>query len=69
MNTSTSVQLSRFKEPQIETSKVTEGHSVPEEVLFECSFLIIESVLLFFEMLFNKPFSIIVEMLKNEGFI
>ena len=64
MDASTSVQLSRFEQPEIVPCKVTEWHGVPEQVFLKTfSLFFILNVLLYESSL------VVVEMLENELFV
>ena len=67
MNTTSPVQLCRFEEPQVISCEMTEGHSVSEKVFLQCPLVVVESVLLLFEMLLDETSPVVVEVLKDKS--
>lgn len=48
---------------------MTEGHRVPEEVLFQCTLLIVQRIFLLLEVLLDKPLSVVIEVFEYEGLV
>jgi len=46
---------------------MTEGHSVSEKVFLQCPLVVVESVLLLFEMLLDETSPVVVEVLKDKS--
>lgn len=69
MNPAASVQLSRLKEPQVKSGKMTERHGVPKEILFQRTFLIVQSIFFFFEVLFDETSPVVIEVFEYEGLV
>lgn len=69
MNTTTPVQLSRFKEPQVISGEMTKGHGVSEKVFFQGSLVVVKSVLFFFQVLLNETSPVVVEVLKDKSLV
>ena len=67
MDSSPSVQLRRLQQPEVEPSKVTERHAVPEKVLLQCSLLLIKCLFLLFDMLLYQAAAVVVEVLEDES--
>jgi len=65
MNTSASVKLSRFQKPKIESSKVTEWHTISKDILSD-TLVSILCFFLLFNVLFNKTFSIVIKMFEDK---
>ena len=68
MNSTSPVQLCWFEEPEVKTSKMAEWHSVPKKVFLQCSLMIVQGILLFFEVLLNETSPVVIEMLKDKSF-
>ena len=51
------------------TCEVTEGHCVSEEVLLQSALLLVKCSLLFLDVLLDKTFTIVIEVLENECLI
>ena len=66
MNTTATVQFCGLQQPQVKPSEVTERHGVPKEVLLQCALLFIQGFLFFFDVLLDKPATIVVEMFENK---
>ena len=67
MNTTSPVQLGRFKEPEVKSGKMTEGHGVPEKVFLQCSLVVVQGVFLLFEVLLDETSPVVVEVFKDKG--
>jgi hypothetical protein len=46
---------------------VTEGHGVPEEVLLQRPLMVIQCILLLFEVLLYKASSVVIKVLKDKS--
>jgi hypothetical protein len=47
---------------------MAEWHSVPKKVFLQCSLMIVQGILLFFEVLLNETSPVVIEMLKDKSF-
>jgi hypothetical protein len=46
---------------------VTEGHSVPEEVLLQCALMVVQCILLLLQVLLYKASPVVIKVLKDES--
>lgn len=69
MDSSPSVQLCRLQQPEVEPSEVTERHAVPEEVLLQCTLLLIKCLFLLFDVLLYQAAAVVVEVLEDESLL
>lgn len=69
VDSSPSVQLCRLQQPEVEPSEVTEWHAVPEEVLLQCTLLLIKCLFLLFDVLLYQAAAVVVEVLEDESLL
>ncbi len=46
---------------------MTEGHSVPEEVLLQRALVVVQCIFLLFEVLLDKASPVVIEVLKDKS--
>lgn len=63
------VELRGLEEPKVEAGEVTEGHRVSEEVLLQCTLLIVQRIFLLLEVLLDKALSVVIEVFEYEGLV
>ena len=69
MDAAATVELRGLEKPEVEASEVTEGHRVSEEVLLQCTLLIVQRIFLLLEVLLDKALSVVIEVFEYEGLV